>query len=42
VGRVVVKLFAAQGQESGEELTPRHLTPLAERIRARIVAAGLG
>jgi hypothetical protein len=42
VGRVVVKLFAAQGQESRKKLTPRHLVPLAQRIRERIVAAGLG
>lgn len=42
VGRVVVKLFAAQGQESRDKLTSRHLAPLAERIRERIVATGLG
>jgi hypothetical protein len=41
VGRVVVKLFAAQGQESAESLRPEHLRPLAERIVEKVNAAGL-
>ena len=40
-GRVVVKLFAAQGQEASEPLGLEHLRPLAERIFEKIVAAGL-
>jgi hypothetical protein len=42
VGRVVAKLFVASGPEAGELLLPDHLAPVAERIRERILSAGLG
>lgn len=42
VGRVVVKLFVAQGPQTGKQLTPDHLVPFARRIVEKIVAAGLG
>jgi hypothetical protein len=42
VGRVVAKLFVARGSEAGQPLLPGHLVPLAERIRERILSAGLG
>jgi hypothetical protein len=41
VGRVVAKLFVAQGQEATEWLRPEDVVPLAQRIADKIVAAGL-
>ncbi|HWF87929.1 MAG TPA: hypothetical protein VN659_03815, partial [Pyrinomonadaceae bacterium] len=40
VGRVVAKLFAAQGPQAKEPLTPEALVPLAQRIVQRIQDAG--
>lgn len=41
VGRMVVKLFVAQGQEATDSLTPERVVPLAERIVYRIRTAGI-
>ena len=41
VGRAVVKLYAAEGDmaaQHGRSLTPRHMTPIAERISSRIAS----
>ena len=40
VGRVVVKLYAAQGSKlTGVQLRPEHMKPVAEKIAGRIAAA---
>jgi hypothetical protein len=42
IGRVVAKLFVAQGPGAEGSLTPETVASLAERIVERIIAAGLG
>jgi hypothetical protein len=39
VGRTVAKLYAAQGQQASEPLTPQNLAPIARRIVDRISVA---